>query len=315
MRILSYVVMLYMLLGIIWWGMLLYSRNQEIYDLRTELVQSDDPQAIYHIEQERSRQSNMIIGEGIVLGMSLIAGLWFIHKSAQKEIMTAKLQRNFLLSISHELKTPLASLKLSIQTLLKRDQNEDLRRELLQKGLSDTERLELLVQNILLSASIDEDKLQLLKESFDLNKVIQNCIDKYNRLYNRQNIQFDSIPEQVFYSGDKLAFDMVISNLVENAIKYSNKDEAISINLVEENGQIRITIKDQGIGIEQEDHLKVFDRFYRSSNHSVRSKTGTGLGLFLVKEIIEAHRGEIRIVESSSKGTTFEITLPVDDVA
>lgn len=253
-----------------------------------------------------NKRIGMIMGEGLVFFLILIFGLWRIIRSIKKEHELAKRQSNFLLSVTHELKTPLASTKLYLQTLLKHNFEKEKRDELLKKTLSENHRLEEIVEAILISARIDNKTLQIHKEKIDLNKEIKSIALQLNEKINKEIIIFD--PKQdCFLDSDLFMIRTILINLLENAIKYSGTKEEIEIELWSDDSDIAIRIKDSGPGIPKDFHELIFDKFFRIQQEETRSTKGTGLGLFIVKEFTQLCGGTISYYPNKEKGSVFEL--------
>lgn len=310
MRWFSIAIMFYMLLAITWWGVLLYQKNEQLYNEKITYIENsavyDDSQSGV-IEKEKKRQSMMIVGEGIVLGLSLLAGLWIVNRSSNKELATVNNQNNFLLSVSHELKSPIAAIKLALQTLQRQNIPEHSKNKLLGKAVLDANRLENMVQNVLLSANIDNQDLRLFLEEFDLIELVNYHIRQSKSNNSDLHFHFKHQSPNLLIKADKSSIDLVLSNMIENAIKYSPENKQIWIEVRDKDPHVIVDIKDQGIGIDPKHYESIFKRFYRIRDSKARAQPGTGLGLYIVKEIIQAHKGNISIAQNHPKGTVFSI--------
>ncbi len=306
--------MIYMILAISWWGVLLYFKNDELHaEQLRHAYATQQEYKIDSINEEHRRQSIMIVGEGLVLGLSLLAGIWIINRSAQKEIDSINNQNNFFLSVSHELKSPIAAIKLALQTALRPRVKEDMKKKLLQKATIDAERLEKMVTNVLFSANIDNKTFELYKEEIDLKPIIERIIARYQQNHEAEII-FDHDHYGVYHTfADVSGIELVISNLIENAIKYSDGQAEVHLYLSKDENTYHLDIKDHGIGIDKAERAKVLDRFYRGHNSAVRSRKGTGLGLYLADVIIRAHEGSLSISPNQDQGTIIHISLPIHE--
>jgi len=310
MRWFSIGVIAYMILGILWWGMLLFSKNEDLYNLQLEYATSKE--AIEDIRKEWSKQKLMIIGEGIVLGLSLLAGIFIINRSAQREIKSAKQQSNFLLSVSHELKSPIAAIKLALETLNRPNLPEDAAKKITSSAVKDANRLEKLVQNILLSASIEEDRLELYKEESDIAQLLVKTSKRYNHTSKHDNkIITKGTDDATLITIDTYNFTQALSNIIDNAIKYAEKSTPITIILSKQQDSVTIDIQNQGTPIDVKEQSKIFDKFYRGQNKVIRKKEGTGIGLYISNEIIRAHDGFITTQNKGDNIVEFTIKLPL----
>jgi signal transduction histidine kinase len=308
MKWLATMVMLYMLAALCWWSTLLLKQNDAIFDLSKTTTHFVDEKAITTAEGKWIKQKKMILGEGLVFGISLLLGIYLIYRSSRKEIETTKKQNNFLLSFSHELKSPLTAINLSLDTIKKRQLPHETQQEICGRALKESRRLEALINSILMVAKIDD--FTLTKERIDLYNMTSDIVQVMNATGEaKSEIILHKNTEDNAIEADKQAVQSILINIIENAIKYGNK-LPINIGFRDSKEHVLVTVADQGIGISAEEKAKIFDRFYRVGDESVRKSKGTGLGLFIVKKLVEAHNGAIQVSDSVPHGTTFTISLP-----
>jgi len=296
--------MLYMLAALCWWSILLLKFNEENYTLKQSL-DNYAPTEIRKIESDYQKQRKMILGEGMVFGIALIVGIYFIYRSYRREVDVTKRQNNFLLSITHELKSPLSVVKLINQTLLKRNLNKEQQTELLSDGETEILRLENLISNLLLTTKLDDYARNFVPAP--LSEIIQERVNIYNKRYN-DRISFSMDQDQLL-AIDKELFSTAIDNLISNALKYSEENTKVDIHLSARSKLTTICISDLGKGIPDIEKEKVFNKFYRSGDEETRNSQGSGLGLYLVREIIKLHQGQIIIQDNKPQGSIFVITL------
>ena len=221
-----------------------------------------------------------------------------------------QLQEDFVSTISHELRTPLGFIKGYSTSLLREDTTWDAetQREFLMIIDEEADRLSLLIENVLESARLQSRTLQLRFQPLRLDAVVRDVIARIRARHKELNVQVElnSTPS---IHGDGVRLAHVIENLFTNAIKYA--PGALIVVILEQIGEnVLITFSDQGPGIDNESLPFIFDRFYRARNE--KAITGTGLGLYICKQIIEAHRGKIWVESNSGQGTTFFIKLPIN---
>ncbi len=312
-RILSFLVIAYMLFALLWWSVLLHKKNNQTYQYQVELYKLDSSKSeidLLELEAKFRRQNTMILGESIVFGLMLVLGIYFLYRAYQRVILASQNQKNFLLSITHELKSPLASNKLALQTLSKRKLDNHQQDELIQMGLAENERLSTLVNNLLMSARLDQN-YQFHFSNTEINSLIRESIKKIQNKYPERKINIISNGEtNVEIEIDQAALDSVISNLLDNAIKYSPNQSAIRVSVKEWKTNIEIEVLDEGIGIDQSERKLIFEQFYRVGNEQTRTSKGTGLGLFICAQIIKAHQGQINVTNNEPQGSKFTILLP-----
>ena len=291
-KILIYLLAFYVLLQFVWWG-------YQILDLGALADQT---------QEDTSRRVIMIIGEGGVFILILMAGFWKIQQSIAKEIQLSQRQNNFMLSITHELKTPLTSTQLALQTLKKRNLNTEVRENLIAKALNANQRLSSLIDNIINASRLESNDFTPRREIFPLNTFLQGKTEELKIIYEQASIAL--ICEVDIINADAYMLETIFNNLLENAIKYSDENPKIEI-IVKNKGQMtEITIADQGVGISTQEKTQIFKKFYRVGNEITRSQKGSGLGLFITSEFVQLHKGRIKCENNNPKGTKFIIELP-----
>jgi len=314
-----------MLIAFAWWSILLFQKNQDAFKAKVELqqlvllgkgeVNSSEAflnSAVYlDLESKYKRQEWMIFGEAVVFVISLVIGVWLINRGYNRAIHTAQQSRNFLLSITHELKSPIASILLTLETFKKRKLDPEKFEKLNNNALLETERLNQLVSDLLLASRM-ETAYEPRVESFDLSSLIESIIDKIKNKNPKAEISFrNHSMEQTPVKMDVLGMTSIAINLIENALKYSFENKNIEVSLNRHDTNIIFSVADHGIGIKIQDRKKIFDRFYRVGDEDTRKTKGTGLGLYIVKKIIDKNDGTIRIENNKPNGTIFIVTLPI----
>lgn len=286
------VLIVYVFLQFIWWGNLLIRLSGKI-----AISDSDYQRRIW-----------MIIGEGSVFMILLFLGILKMRKVILKEIALTQRQSNFLLSVTHELKTPISSIKLFLQTLLKRELPEDKKTELLKKAMDENERLSLLIDNILHASRVENKSLQAVNSDVDFSALVQSVIDRFHKRYLHDFISLEQ-PNHVRIHGDAFILEMILVNLLENACKYAGIDANIGVYVRQEHQQLIFGVKDEGPGIPAHERNAIFYKFYRLGNEETRQKQGSGLGLFIAAEFAQLQGAVISCKENIPKGTIFEVTL------
>ncbi len=251
----------------------------------------------------------MIFGEGAVFLIILSLGFVLTYKAFQREVKLSTQQKNFLMAVSHELKTPIASIKLYLQTLLKHDLDKEKQNEILLKSIKDTERLNELVENVLLTTQINDNSYPINFEQFNLTELVKKTsIALMESNTKKVDVEF-FITDNIEFKGDKSALISIVSNLLGNALKYTETDSVVGIYLLRENQQITLSFSDQGTGIPNSEKENIFKQFYRIGNENTRKVRGTGLGLFIVKHLVEQHNGKVSVKDNSPKGVIFACTF------
>lgn len=284
----------YVIIQFIWWG-------YHLIQLSSYIPQQD---------AQLSKRVGMVFGEGAVFLVILAFGIYRIRKSISKELAFQQQQQNFLLTVTHELKTPIAALKLYIQTLQKHNLPEDKKEKILNGALQENERLSQLIENIL-NASRAENKLfAIQKQKTELVALVHSIKERYQARYHVGLIDFKG-PEELFAAVDLHMLDTILVNLIENAIKYGGTQQRISIQMEKLDRFIALKIADEGPGIDPSERLHIFEKFYRIGSEETRKQAGSGLGLYIVAEYVRLHNGQIRCIENNPSGSIFELILPI----
>ncbi|MES2133221.1 MAG: HAMP domain-containing sensor histidine kinase [Bacteroidota bacterium] len=303
----------YIVLQFLWWEVLLVRQSNDNISKEQKIAALSSPdneiiiRDIAKLEQKKMKRVYMIVGEGSVFLLILLLGASLVRKSVRRETELANQQKNFILSISHELKTPIAASKLQLQTLLKHELDREKQKQLLSNALNETERLHKLVDNVLLANQIENDNLSIQKEELNMSELLQQTMSRYFQL--QLDTQFIKlhIEQGIVYAGDKDLLPSVFINLVENAIKYSFETVDIEVVLRIVNSKPLLEVKDKGCGVSQPEKEKIFDKFFRSGNEDTRKTKGTGIGLYIVKRICNLHQAKIKVTDNTPSGSIFAV--------
>ncbi|MEN9611398.1 MAG: hypothetical protein RLZZ628_2212 [Bacteroidota bacterium] len=318
----SFLAVLYMMAAFLWWTALLTRRNNEVFQLKVDRLVGQMKAAntfrdtlafqkskeFQELSTENQKHRRMVVGEGSVLFLGFMVILWLIQWSYRRDIAVGQQRRNFLLSITHELKSPLASMKLVLQTIVKRDLDKAQINKLCDAGQKEAERLTELVNNLLFSARLDAIYTPT-REEMNVAQLMDEITQRFRMRFPKALLEIVS-NEVPILRAERLSIISVLMNLLENSVKYSKGQPEICLTYRYEKEQFVFEIADKGIGIPLKEREKVFQRFYRIGNEDTRNTKGTGLGLYIVKQIVKAHRGKIQILDNLPQGTIFKITLP-----
>lgn len=316
-----YLVFAYVMIFSIWWGYLLYAKNETAFTEKIELnevrFKQTNPHEKYVLTDEYAllhskyqRQKLMIFLEGSVFLALMLVGFVLVRRVFKKELELANQQRNFLHSITHELKSPLSTIKISLQTMLKRKLEQEQSEKLINNSLVDLDRLENLVDNILFAAKIEQSQHGFAEDDINLSELTQHLVERFST--NKKGIKVSAqIQPDIYLHIDSMGYVSAVNNLVENAIKYSDEQTAINVSLKTNNQYVELSVADNGIGIPDDEKRKVFDKFYRIGNEDTRKTKGTGLGLFIVKRFVEIYKGTITVTDNKPVGSVFTLHLPM----
>jgi signal transduction histidine kinase len=283
--IIFYALIIYAVSELVWWGYMLMKLQ---------------PQRI-----------GMILGEGSMFILILVVGAYSLHASINKERKLQEQKRNFLLSVTHELKSPLASIKILLQTIQKRSLTKEQVLDFVSKSLLDVERLDDMVENMLLASKIDNQSYTFPKNSFNLSVLVDSIVNRLQitKCDCNQQIIDAEIEPKIEITGDKFALTSVVTNLIENAVKYSSPCSAVAVKLFSKDDKVFLEVADQGIGIADNEKTRIFDKFYRVGSEDTRNTKGTGLGLYIVKEVLDKHQASIKVRDNRPAGSVFEVVF------
>jgi two-component system phosphate regulon sensor histidine kinase PhoR len=249
----------------------------------------------------------------IIVGL-ILAFFAFTISIIIRQKRLSEVKTDFINNMTHELKTPISTIGLSSEMLLREDFSNDSERLKRYAGLiyKENKRLEHQVERVLNIAKLNKNELSLNKEVLHLHELIEEAADsfRFNQLQSGGEIRLDlnAAPDEIV--GDQVHITNVIFNLIDNAVKYSKEKPEVFVSSVNDKKGVLITIGDRGIGIKKEDIKQIFDKFYRVSTGNLHDVKGFGLGLYYVKLVIEAHGGTINVKSQFGEGTTFTIWLP-----
>lgn len=322
LRLLSYIIMAYMLMAFAWWSLLLFTKNKDAFYAKRDLmkigmvaegrIKNDadfERTADYQeLAEKYQGQERMIFGEATMFVLTLLAGIWFINQGYQKEVKANQQRRNFLLSITHELKSPIASIQLVLETMLRRDLPKEKTSQLTATALRENERLHELVENLLLSAKL-ETAYQPHFEELNLAALLEDLMAKLADRYPEAGIALEKPDNFPLVKMDKQGIISVATNLLENAIKYADGRPEIEVRLSHEKNIVTLEFADNGPGIPDNEKKRIFEKFYRIGSEETRKTKGTGLGLFIVQQVVKAHGGRLQVLDNQPKGTVFKIVV------
>jgi K+-sensing histidine kinase KdpD len=290
---LLYILFLYVLIQLFWWGYQLLRNYQVIY--------GDNTQSHYKIW--------MIIGEGSVFSILLFLGFRWIHQSMKKEMESAVVEKTFLLSVTHELKTPIASIRLMLDTLTKRKTEEEQQKLILGQAQGELTRLQKQIENILLTSRTSSGRFENQDQIIHLEDFISAELTRLNKWYPHHQFE-KKIDPSLHVNIDPEFLNAILFNLIDNACKYSPVYSTVSISAQKGNAAVTIQIQDEGEGLPTLETANLTQKFFRGSQHA-ETISGSGLGLYLVQNIVKFYKGKIQFKRHALKGTIVTVTLPL----
>jgi signal transduction histidine kinase len=301
--------LIYIVAALLWWFIALNNQNTAMAAMRLAEINKDEvgfvekTQQIISIEKRKTAQ---YFGEGISFLAVILIGAVFIYRATRKQIKFGEQQQNFMMAVTHELKTPIAITQLNLETIKKRKLDADKQEKIINDSLLEVNRLNSLCNNILWAAQLDAGSYNNKKEEINLSDVVLGCVEDFENRWGNEKFKIQ-ISEGIYLNSDVLMMQILINNLIENGIKYSPKEKQVNIELKQEDNKIFLIIKDVGIGIADDEKKKVFEKFYRSGSETTRKTKGTGLGLYLCHKIVKNHSGSITIANNKPCGSIFTV--------
>ncbi|NDC76569.1 MAG: two-component sensor histidine kinase [Chitinophagia bacterium] len=299
----------YMVAALVWWFIELMQLNEQLHAFRIGSAGVTVPAA----EIERRRNIVQYVGEGSMFLLLTLLGAAFVHRAARRRIRLDEQQRNFMMAVTHELKTPIAVIRLNLETLRKHTLDDTTRTGLLADNLREADRLEDLCDKILLSSRYDAGGVVMTRETLDLSALTRETLDDCMHRHAERRFHAD-ITNGIHATGDRLLLRLAMNNLLENAVRYSPAETAIHLSLQEVLNASQLRVSDEGVGIPDHEKKRLFRKFHRIGREDTRRAKGTGLGLYLTRRIASDHGGSVRVEDNHPRGSTFIIELPKTQV-
>jgi signal transduction histidine kinase len=276
-------------------------------------VASADPAADSAFFAGRRR---LLLSAFAVLALVLLAGSYFITRSITRELAVTKLQSEFVSTVSHEFRTPLTSIRQLSEMLARgRVPTEALRQQSYDILSHESERLQRLVESLLDFGRIEGGAMQYRFERLDCASLVEDVAGGFQESAAAQGFRLEvsRTPVPANVRADRDALGLAVRNLLDNAVKYSPDCRTVWVETVPVDGRVGIRVRDRGVGIPLAEQRSIFDRFVRGRAGPEAGVKGTGIGLTLARQIVSAHRGEIRVESTPGEGSTFTIVLPLED--
>lgn len=309
--------LVYTILALVWWGVLLFRQSAQItaYERENLFMRIDGSKqpmqyemGMQAIKKSEELRTIKFLGEGAIFLIILLFGAWLVYRAIRKQLKLQQQQENFMMAVTHELKSPIAAAKLNLETIRKHKLDEEKQHKLIDNTIRETNRLDQLCNNILLASQFETSRYELFREEVNFSALLKSGIEEIQARVSSHKIKADIQPD-IWLDADKFMLQIVLSNLVENAIKYVPKGTEIHVKLYERDHLLKWQVIDAGAGIPAGEKERIFQKFYRIGNENTRSAKGSGLGLYLTRKIVEQHHGTIVVKDNAPAGTIFEITL------
>ncbi len=269
-----------------------------------------DPDITAALDNETSSRINRLVWEGGFFLLVLLGGLTVLTRTIRHDAELRTRQQNFLAAVSHEFKSPLASLRLSTETLLLRVDDPDTQR-LGHRMLDDGERLLRMVDNLLDTTRVEEGRMELAPEDLLLRSVAESCVEEFTDRARHNDIEIHlDVPADLRINADRTTLETVLRNLLDNAVKacIGGQGHAVRLHAERAGARVEFSVADDGLGFPPEDAAMIFEKFYRLGDELRRSTPGTGLGLYIVRRLVELSNAEIT-AESEGPGKGAKLTV------
>ncbi len=297
----------YIVAALVFWYISLTSQNIEIHRLKRLLLSADmfDLQVqIQKIDREEKAKAFQYAGEGATFLGLIVASAVFVFRMLRAQLQLSKRQKDFMMAVTHELKTPIAITKLNLETMLRRQLEPTQQKKLINSTLSETDRLNALCNNMLLLNEMGS-AYTVANENIVLNDLVAECVNEHQSRFPQREFILEAQPNMNIY-GDRVLLKLALNNLLDNAVKYSPKTSGVKIKCYIEDNVSYIRIIDEGDGIPEKEVSKIFQKYYRGAT---RQAKGTGLGLYVTRQIVKQSKGQLSYSPNSPKGSVFTISF------
>ncbi|MEI7628663.1 MAG: ATP-binding protein [Bacteroidota bacterium] len=308
-----WILLSYMVAALLWWFIALDKQNKMISNIMLSELKREDPNYYRDanaIGNAAHRKTIQFISEGTTFLVLILVGAVFVFRATRRQIKLSQQQQNFMMAVTHELKTPIAVAQLNLETLQKRLLDEDKRQMLISNTLQEANRLNTLCNNILFAAQLDAGAYTTTKQEVNLSDLLEGCVDNFKKRFSTREIQ-EKISESIYLIGEPLLLQMLVNNLIDNANKYASKETPITVSLQQTGNQIEFSVADLGEGLAEDEKKKIFEKFYRVGEENTRKTKGTGLGLYLCKKIVQGHAGKIFVSNNQPQGSIFTVIFKI----
>ena len=260
--------LVYIVAALVWWFIALQQQNHQMTWYKIQELEGADPSyqaRLDLITDEEKRKNIQYISEGATFLLSILIVAVFLYRAVRRQLKISQQQQNFMMAVTHELKTPIAVAKLNLETLQRHKLDEAKQQKLVQATLQEVNRLNSLASNILISSQLEAGGYQLSREELDLSLLADTCLQDFRRRFPERRVDA-AIDDDVDIKGDPLLLEILVNNLLENAVKYSPAPSVIYFSLHQKQHLVTLKVADEGPGIPDNEKKKIFDRFYRIGN-------------------------------------------------
>jgi two-component system, OmpR family, sensor histidine kinase CiaH len=313
--IIYWLMLIYIVSALAWWFISLQKQSYLLADFKLKQlnasIDSAASPALYqtvynNIFANKKTDSIKHLSEGLFFLALIIIAAIFVFRTVRRQFKLQQQQQNFMMAVTHELKTPISVARLNLETMQKYSLDPEKQKKLIRNTLEETSRLNFLTNNILISSQLEGGGYPFSKEELDLSDLLKDCLQDFRRRFPERNFP-EQIETDVDVKGDPLLLQILVNNLLENAIKYSPRESPVTATLKKKVSVIELVIADEGPGIPENEKKKIFSKFYRIGSEATRKTKGTGLGLYLCSKIAADHNADIAVTDNHPCGSSFAV--------
>jgi len=304
----------YMIAALLWWFIALVKQNDTLTAVQLQQLTgvtgqvTKQTQTSEQLLQKQKRKRVQYIAEGLTFLALIVVGAVYVYRATRRQIRASVQQQNFMMAVTHELKTPIAVTQLNLETLQKRKLEPAQQEKMIASTLQEANRLNMLCNNILLASQLDSKAYKESRIEINFSDLVEGCIDSFKQHY-PSRLVIEQIEPALYLDGETLLLQMLVNNLLENAHKYAPQDTEITVVLAQKATAIELLVIDNGKGIPDTEKPKIFEKFYRIGSEATRNTKGTGLGLYLCKKITQNHNANISVTDNKPQGSKFVVTF------
>jgi hypothetical protein len=306
--ILYWIMLAYILAALGWWFIELNRQNDKMIKLKSTTEMQTATYAAEDLASEKKRKTAQYAGEGITFLILIVLSAFLFFRAVRKQLKVSREQQQFMIAVTHELKTPIAIASLNMETIQKRELEKEQREKLMNNTLEELRRLNALCNNLLLSSQMESSGYRASYEPIRISQIAEKCVKDFSVRFPGRHILCSGGNESMIL-GDRFLLEMGLNNLIDNAIKYSPRESNIYIATEENDTRVTLEVKDEGQGIPRDEQKQIFEKFYRAGDEATRKARGTGLGLFIVRKVADAHQAVISMTDNDPRGSIFRISF------
>lgn len=281
--------LIYIVAALVWWFISLENQNAQMFAYKLEQLNRSDTSFQNNLRQidiERQRKTTQYIGEGVTFLLVILIGAVFVYRATKKQILLSQQEQNFMMAVTHELKTPIAVTKLNLETLqkYKHELDEQKQQKLITNTLQEADRLNVLTNNILAAAQLESPNYRISKQQVNLSNLVNDSIKDFRNRFHHRMIEA-AISNNIFVMGETMLLQMLVNNLLENAFKYSPENGVVKVDLKKEHGKAIFKIADEGEGIPDQEKKKYLRNFIGPAMRRRGTQKARGLDCIFANEL------------------------------